>query len=433
MPPKNTNVPGAKTPLTEHEIPALMVPLLRAAPLALAVSGGPDSTQLMYMVAAHRTGALVHVLSVDHGLRPGSAEELQQVARLAGDLGLPHTILRWEGLKPETGVQAAARKARYRLMAEWCIDHGFTNLVTAHNLDDQAETVLMRLARGSGADGLAAMNHKTDIFGVTLLRPLLGVPHNRLVASLAAEARTAIEDPSNADPKFERVRLRQARPARDQLGLEDKALAATARRMARAVAALEQMAAQAISRHAEFSEFGHCVIHTQGFLEEPDEVIIRGLARCLNAVGGGRRPPGDEQLEGVLAALKEGSAKPVTLAGCRAVFRGGQLVLGREFGRISELEMPFSPSGKMVWDNRFEIGSAGSDTLGVTVGPLTPADWVRLKPVRPHLPAFVGHSLPALRRNGQLVAAPLAGFGAHEFSAKFANDSVPILGRKCPE
>jgi tRNA(Ile)-lysidine synthase len=429
---KNINVPGVDTPLTDQETKALMLPLFASGPLALAVSGGPDSTQLMHMISMHRENVDVYVLTVDHGLREASAGEARHVADLAIALGLHHAILRWEGEKPQSGVQAAAREARYRLMAGWCRTNGIKRLVTAHNLDDQAETVLMRLARGSGPDGLAAMKPETQMYGISLVRPLLNISHSRLVASLAAAGHTAIDDPSNSDSKFERVRLRKARSARDQLGLEDKALAATARRMARAVVALEDAVERATAETVRMTEFGHCLVHRQGLLDHPLEIIIRTLSRCLKCIGGAERQPADHQVEALAEMLSRGVPKTLTLAGCRVVLRNGEVVIGREFGRISQTGVPMPTSGPLIWDNRFEVSGAGSNMGELTVGPLTPQDWVCLKSVRPDLPAFIGHSLPALRRNGDLVAAPLAGFNGQDeaFNAKFLNNIARLTDAK---
>jgi tRNA(Ile)-lysidine synthase len=147
-------------PITAHEAEALLAPLGAFDAVALAVSGGSDSVALMTLVAewatARATPPRLAVLTVDHGLRAGSADEARRVVGWAEARRLAAHVLTWTGAKPSTGIQAAAREARYRLMRQWCDDHGFGPLVTAHTLEDQAETVLMRLARGSGVEGLAA-------------------------------------------------------------------------------------------------------------------------------------------------------------------------------------------------------------------------------------------------------------------------------------
>ena len=177
--------------------------------VVLAVSGGADSIAMLHLAAswAHdqgRSAPRLSVATVDHGLRPGSAAEARAVATIAAQLGLAHSTLTWTGAKPARGIQAAARTARYRLLAGHERAHRIDAVAVAHTLDDQAETLLMRLARGSGVDGLAAMQLQASIEGVAVLRPLLGIARARLRATLRQQGATWIDDPTNARPEFER-------------------------------------------------------------------------------------------------------------------------------------------------------------------------------------------------------------------------------------
>ena len=201
------------SPITVPEAAALLAPLGRFPCVALAVSGGPDSLALAYLAARWRAaqtdGPALSVLTVDHGLRSTSRGEAEMVARFASELGLPHTILTWETSGARgTSLQARARAARYDLMAAHCHANTVPSLATAHHLDDQAETFLMRLKRGSGLDGLAAIPEQGSWAGIAVLRPLLDVPKARLVATLDAVGIAFVSDPSNVDPRFERARLR---------------------------------------------------------------------------------------------------------------------------------------------------------------------------------------------------------------------------------
>src|SRR5262245_20969868 len=185
---------------------ALLAPFPQAA---LAVSGGPDSVALMLLAArwreAREDGPKLSVLTVDHGLRPGASAEADEVGRMAASLGLPHAILTWKKAEfPPASLQARARTARYNLMAAYCHAHGIPALVTAHTQNDQAETFLMRLERGSGLDGLAAIPEKGAWAGIRILRPLLDVSKARLVATLEASGVAFVSDPSNADRRFDR-------------------------------------------------------------------------------------------------------------------------------------------------------------------------------------------------------------------------------------
>jgi len=206
-------------PVTLSEAQELLAPLTRFPHVALAVSGGPDSLALMRLAARWRAelglALKLSVLTVDHGLRASSREEAELVGRMASALGLPHAILTWEGKEPHSrSLQARARAARYDLMVAYCHEHDIPVLVTAHHLDDQAETFLMRLKRGSGLDGLAAIPERGAWAGITVLRPLLDVPKARLVATLDEAGIAFVSDPSNVDPRFERarVRVRQVSP-----------------------------------------------------------------------------------------------------------------------------------------------------------------------------------------------------------------------------
>ena len=178
--------------------------------LAVAVSGGPDSlclTLLAHDWAAARGGEVIG-LTVDHGLRPGSAAEASRVGEWLGGRGIRHQILNWRGGKPDTGIQEAARRARYQLLNQWVREHGCLHLLLAHTRDDQAETFVMRLGRGSGLRGLAAMPAVSYGADARLLRPLLGIRKSRLTAALRDTGQHWIDDPSNGDIRFERVRTR---------------------------------------------------------------------------------------------------------------------------------------------------------------------------------------------------------------------------------
>ena len=224
---------------------------LEAAPaLLLAVSGGPDSMALMLLVArwaqSLAAAPALHVATVDHGLRPASAAEAALAAAAAARLGLPHATLRWIGEKPATRIQERARAARYALLAAHAERIGAAKILTAHHADDQAETVLMRLVRGSGIGGLAGMRRETRLSpGITLVRPLLDVPKAELVALCHAGGIEIVDDPSNRDPAYARVRLRGEAAALARLGLDHTALLRLARRAARAEDALEAEAARA--------------------------------------------------------------------------------------------------------------------------------------------------------------------------------------------
>jgi tRNA(Ile)-lysidine synthase len=216
----------------------------KAAPaIVLAVSGGSDSIALMWLAARWRRtlarGPRLIAVTVDHGLRAEAKAEARDVKRLARALDLPHRTMRWTGAKPKTGLPAAARAARYRLLAQAARASGATHILTAHTRDDQAETLLMRLLRGSGIAGLAAMARQSERDGVLLARPFLHVSKSQLIATLKKAKLGFADDPTNRDPSFTRPRLRTLMPVLAAEGGDTRNLARLASRLARANQAVE--------------------------------------------------------------------------------------------------------------------------------------------------------------------------------------------------
>lgn len=263
----------------------------KAAPaIVLAVSGGPDSIALMWLAARWRDALkqaphLVAV-TVDHGLRKEAAREARAVKKLAASLGVEHRTMRWRGDKPKTGLPSAARTARYRLLARAARRHGASHVFTAHTRDDQAETVIMRLSRGSGLAGLAAMARQSDRDGVILVRPFLDVPKARLVATLEQAGIAFADDPTNYDARFTRPRLRALMPALAAEGADARGLARLATRLARANAALEIMTDGAERYLASINHaYSGAAFDLAAFTALSDEIRIRLLLRAVNRIG----------------------------------------------------------------------------------------------------------------------------------------------------
>lgn len=281
-------------------------PLGAVETIAVAVSGGCDSVALL-LLAHEAFGGRVRAVTVDHGLRAESAAESRHVASICERLGVPHVVLRWEGAKPAASLQAAARAARYRLMAAWCAESDVAWLATAHQADDVAETLLMRLARGSGLGGLAQMRAVRVLApGVTLLRPLLGVRRAEL-AALAAPF-NPIADPSNENPRFDRTQARAL--LRDSGWLAAERVAASAAHLREVETAVEWVVEQAWRGRAATDRAG--VGLDAGGL--PDEIVRRLVLRALRALSPEAEPRGAE-VERAVAALRAGRGG--TLAGVR--------------------------------------------------------------------------------------------------------------------
>jgi tRNA(Ile)-lysidine synthase len=292
-------------------------PFERAPVLAVAVSGGRDSLALALLArewAIARGGRIVGLI-VDHALRPESAAEAAATKALLGRHGCDAEILCWSEAKPRSGLQEAARAARYRLLREACHRRGILHLLVAHHADDQAETVAMRAARQSGPDGLAGMAGAVELPEVRLLRPLLSVSRSRLTATLLACGVPWIDDPSNADPRFERARLRA--------GHRLTAPPADTGRSTR-----EQRFASISVEALEISPAGDVAIDRSAFVRLGREQQARLLSRVVQAVGGGDHPPRRDRLEraagrlcGAVAGGKSGIAQDFTLSACRLLLR----------------------------------------------------------------------------------------------------------------
>lgn len=428
---------SAAKPISSAEAGQLFEPLTAYERLALAVSGGPDSLALLFLVArwCKERGARpeVIVLTVDHGLREGSREEALMVGRLAKRLGLKHEILNWrEENKPQTGLQEQARAARYGLMAASCHAHRSPCLLTAHHLDDQAETFLMRLKRGSGLDGLAAIPQTSSFAGIAVLRPLLDLPKVRLVATLLAEGIAWAEDPSNVDQRFERARLRAAWPALEALGLNPEALARSARRLRRAREALDHGADNFLLAHSQMSQAGYCLLERESLLAAPEEIALRALGRMIEAVGARGVAIRLAKLEALLEALKRAPSKTHTLGGCRLEPLGDRIGVFRETRGGGLPTLRLAPGEGALWDNRFTVVLGSGMAEPLTVGALGDAGLKEARSTAPWLtalPRFAGRTLPACWRGEELIAVAELGpgerpereAGTQGFSANFVN------------
>ncbi|MBL8789351.1 MAG: tRNA lysidine(34) synthetase TilS, partial [Rhizobiales bacterium] len=305
--------------------------------LAVAVSGGSDSMALMRMVAA-LPGKTVSALTVDHGLRPGSLAEAEQVSRWCAALAIPHHILPWLDEKPTHGIQAKARTARYDLMTAWCQAHQVPVLLTAHTLNDQAETVMMRKLRTSSDASLAGIWPETVWNGIRVIRPLLNVSRCALRAALKRDGQGWLDDPSNENDRFERVRIRRALRSADMASLGGEAAAALARSRADAAAAQ-----QWLSVHACVHGTGHITVPRGLLTGTRDEVALRIMSRLVHACGG--KTPERAEVMRILAALNEKGPFRRSLGGALIAARTGEVLLGREPGRIAAVAVGVPPGG----------------------------------------------------------------------------------------
>jgi tRNA(Ile)-lysidine synthase len=301
------------SPISAQDAKCLFADWKAEPAIVLAVSGGPDSVALMWLAARWRRGLArgprLIAVTVDHGLRSEAAAEARDVKRLARTLDLPHRTMRWTGAKPKTGLPAAARSARYRLLVQAARENGATHILTAHTRDDQAETLLMRLLRGSGIAGLAAMARVTERGGVLLARPFLDVSKPQLIATLKKAKVDFADDPTNHDVNFTRSRLRAVMPVLAAEGGDARNLARLASRLARANAAVEVLADGAERYLAlKGNEAPHSGFNAKAFAAMPEEIRLRLLLRAINRFGH-EGPAELGKVEALLTALDRGVAE----------------------------------------------------------------------------------------------------------------------------
>jgi len=338
-----------KSPISARQAKTLFADWKHAPAIVLAVSGGPDSLALMWLAARWRKalarGPALLAVTVDHGLRPESAREARDVKRLASRLGVPHRTMRWSGKKPQSGVPAAARTARYRLLATVARQSGASHILTAHTRDDQAETLLMRLLRGSGIGGLAAMARESEREGVRIARPFLNIAKSQLIATLRKANISYADDPTNRDPRFTRPRIRELIEGLSAEGGDARNLARLASRLARANAAIEVLADGAarylaLRDHKAPSVAPGAKSQTAGFEAEafarlPEEIRLRLLLRAIDRFGH-EGPAELGKAEALLASLDRASRTAIktrqvrlkqTLAGAVVSLAGGRIVI----------------------------------------------------------------------------------------------------------
>ncbi len=385
--------------------------------IAVAVSGGADSMAAAVLTdewARNRGGYAVGVI-VDHGLRQESAEEASLVAQRLTALGIENCTLEWRGDKPEANVQAAARKARYDLLSQFCAREAILHLVLGHHQEDQAETFLMRLSRGSGLYGLASMAALQEMPDHRILRPVLTLSKSRLLSTLKTRGVDWVEDPSNRNSKYTRTRVRNLLPTLTGEGLSSLRIAETAQRLGLARSGTEAAVSAVLARTASVHPAGVAFLDPAQLPRLPRDVALRCLTRVLTTVSGSEYGPRLESLGSLYEKILNGLSAGVTLSGCRLIPWRGRLVVCRENRQIPHKTLV---TGILTrWDGRFDVMlSENLVPVGRTlkVGALGAEGWAEIRrdlmPETSGFPPLAGDSIAALWEDEAVVAAPHFGY-----------------------
>lgn len=387
--------------------------------IGLAVSGGGDSIALMQLAARFRPAGKLFAISIDHGLRPEAKDEIALVAAQAMTLGIDHAVVNWTW-DGKGNLQAAAREGRWAGVRDWALMHDLRTVWFGHTEDDQVETLLMRLARGSGIDGLTAMYPMTQRDGLQVFRPLLGLSRADLRAWLTQQKITWAEDPSNEDPRFDRVRARQMFAQLETLGMTRKRLLQTVDHMQAAHLSLQEAALGFAKLHVR-QDAGDLILAPAALDLGKADAPRRVMAAAFAWVGSRNYRPRFEQLLETVAQARKGAT--ITLGGCiMTPGEAGAVRLMREAAATTSAVRLQSDAGRplgVFWDKRWFLEGPVHDDLtfkALGAGVKECPDWRDAGVPRASLMAS-----PSVWQGGRLIAAPLAGL-SNGWSARIVAD-----------
>ena len=378
--------------------------------IGIAVSGGGDSMALLHLLArcAEHTGHPIEAVTVDHGLRPEAADEAAMVATFCAKANIRHTTLKWEGWDGQGNLSAAARNARYAMMADWAKERGIGGIVLGHTCDDVAETFLMRLARKAGVDGLASMDVEFKKNGIRWARPLWQQHRSELRDYLRRHDVRWVDDPTNDDTAYERVRVRQALQVLEPLGIDVESLKHVSFSMWETRAALEHYTHQEAEQR-EVQQGGDIVLPRMPPL--PNEIERRLLTKAIQWIGRSDYPPRAEAIPQIELGLPDASAH--TVGGCLLVPEKNAIRITRELNAVKDTKC----ASDAIWDGRWQLDGPHAPDLDIRAlgAAITDCpDWRDSGVPRRSLMAS-----PAVFRGDVLIAAPIAGHNA-DWSARIA-------------
>ena len=394
--------------------------------IAVAVSGGSDSMALLHLLKKwvdscdHQGSSIpkIYVLTVDHDLRAESLQEALWVKDQAVSAGFEVEILKWLHNNPENKIQELAREARYRLMVEFCQTNDISLIALAHHQDDQVETILMRLARGSGIDGLAGMAEISPRDGIELYRPLLDVPKNDLVNFLEDNELTWKEDPSNENIAFERVKVRKLLNQLDNSGLSFVALTKTAKRLSRTRQALDRITKKFLPEVCYQAPSGYATLDVEVFVELPEEIALRVISHTIKYVRGSGVILSLAKVEELYKTLCQGNNIECTLSGCVFAKRQNEIIVAREVRSDHCARVMIAPDREYVWDQRFRVQTFSSLPVGCSLDFLSEQGFLKLNEITSFdnlgdqklIVKQIRASLPAVKTDKSVLCVPHLGY-----------------------
>ena len=365
-----------KFPLTDSRICGLFSSYINHDRIALAVSGGRDSMALMYLVyrwKAHLALNIeIEVLTVNHNLRKAAEDECGFVQKIAKNYGFKHKVLIWEHEHVETSIQEKARKARYQLMLDYVREENIDIILTAHTSDDNIETFIMRLAKGSGLNGLKSINEIRHEDRIQIQRPLLSLSRSLTTEILRSTGNEWVDDPTNDDERFERVKIRNNISLLSSFNISSDNLTKTIQRLARAHESISFFTNLVSEELVELSELGHANVNFDKLRYYPKEIILRVFAKALTDVNGGNVSL--SSLEAVFAELIK-TERSKTLNGCQIIPQKNKYVIVRENRGISPVEIKINE--RISWDGRFDVYLKSCDNTNIVIDQIGNADDLR--------------------------------------------------------
>ena len=391
--------------------------------VSVAVSGGVDSIVLLHLMIAwakKNNFPLPVVLTVDHKLRKESQKEAKFVENYAKELGAEKSfILNWDKNNIHGNVQAQARKARYTLLAEWCKNNNIKYLFVGHHKDDQAETFLLRLERGSGIDGLSSMDYKSYMNGICILRPLLNFSRSDIEEYAKSHGLEWVEDQSNQDIKYRRTLYRDLlKASSNQKNLTER-ISLAAMHMKRAAKALKYYTYLALNECVTVHDLGYIEIKFSQFKELPEEIALRVLLYSIMAISGKYYKPRFSKLTTLFSEILHNTINR-TFSKCKIKKYRENILIIREASKIQEIIVDLPMKERIKWDNRFSCLIYGGERCSVVITPLKKTQKIPEFLKRYECDPEIFYSLPVVQKGEKILAYPYINYNGHGIS----NDKI---------